>query len=64
MRMELKIGRQTMTVRENLVDRVVCYFDPVKGPALSSPHHVRHRWRLYWRVQVPEGFEPVDHQGE
>lgn len=31
MRMELKIGRQTMTVGENLVDRVVRYFDPVKG---------------------------------
>lgn len=31
MRMELKIGRQSVTVKENLIDRVVSYFDPIKG---------------------------------
>lgn len=31
MRMELKIGSQSVTVKENLIDRVVSYLDPVKG---------------------------------
>src|SRR3990172_4865184 len=31
MRMELKIGRQSVMVKENLIDKVVSYFDPVKG---------------------------------
>lgn len=31
MRMELKIGRESVTVKENLMDRIVRWFDPVKG---------------------------------
>lgn len=31
MKAEFRIGRETVTIRENLIDRVVRYLDPVKG---------------------------------